>query len=138
MWLFNFCMRVIAWQYRLEGRKHQKPSPVCSKGERAIKSVLVKHGIEHEAQYAISPYMHADFAVHVNGRLMLIEYDGRQHYHPVKRFGGWNAFMVQRIRDTLERMECHHRKVPLLRIKYNLPMEKIEPVVMGFIRKNRN
>jgi len=60
----------------------------------------------YESQYELGYYVHADFAVHHKGKLFIIEYDGRQHYHPVKHFGGYGASIRQRLKDYLEDAEC--------------------------------
>lgn len=106
-----------------------------SKGERAVVAALEKHGIRYEMQYALGYYIHVDFAVYYNEQLYLIEYDGRQHYHPVKYFGGRWRFFLQRIRDGLENIECRDRHVPLLRIHYDVPHEQIEDIVLQFLEK---
>ena len=107
-----------------------------SKGERAVAAALNKHGIPYESQHELGYYVHADFAIHLNGVTCIIEYDGRQHFHPVKFFGGRWRFFLQRLRDILENAECKSRNMPLLRIKYTLPLEQVEGVVIDFIRKN--
>ena len=107
-----------------------------SKGERAVAAALKKHGIPYESQYELGYYVHADFAIDLNGVTCIIEYDGRQHFLPVKFFGGRWRFFLQRLRDILENAECKSRNMPLLRIKYTLPLEQVEGVVIDFIRKN--
>lgn len=134
MWLFAFCNNVVRFQDWLLKRKRYVPKKkASSKGERAIVAVLDKYGFEYEMQYELGYYVHVDFAIHNNEQLYLIEYDGRQHYHPVKYFGGWWAFILQRMRDKIEGWECKSRGIPLLRVRYDVPLEQIERVVINFL-----
>jgi very-short-patch-repair endonuclease len=136
MWLFNLCNNIVRLQDKILKRRRFMPSKkASSKGERAVVAALEKHGIRYEMQYALGYYIHVDFAVYYNGKLHLIEYDGRQHYHSVKYFGGRWRFFLQRFRDGLENMECRDRHVPLLRIRYDVPHEQIEDIVLQFLEK---
>lgn len=137
MWVFDFCCNVVRFQDWILRRKRFQPTKkTTSKGERAVAVALKKHGIPYESQYELGYYVHADFAIHLNGVTCIIEYDGRQHFHPVKFFGGRWRFFLQRLRDILENAECKSRNMPLLRIKYTLRLEQVEGVVIDFIRKN--
>ena len=89
MWVFTFVNNVVRFQNLLLGRKRRIPPAVpTSNGEKTIAEVLMKNGIRYEMQYELGYYVHADFAVYHNGRMSLIEYDGQQHFRPVKMFGG--------------------------------------------------
>lgn len=136
MWIFDFCNNAVRFQDRILKRRRRIPRGRSSKGEHAVAAVLNRHDIDYTAQYSLGYCMHVDFAIHHNNRILLIEYDGRQHYRPVKHFGGYLAFFKQRLRDIVENLECRHRGIPLLRIRYNAPLEDIEPMVIDFITKN--
>lgn len=114
-------------------RKRFIPRGKASKGELAVARILDEHGFKYETQYELGYYVHADFAVYHNDRIYIIEYDGRQHYHPVKYFGGRWKFFLQRWKDELEKLECKDRGVPLLRIRYDLPFDRIEPLLLEFL-----
>lgn len=139
MWLFIFCNNVVRFQDWFLKRRRFMPHGRASKGERAIEAALRKHGIRFETQYELGYYVHVDFAVYMptaddaGERLFLVEYDGRQHYQSVKYFGGRWKFILQRMRDTIEGWECKDRGIPLLRIRYDLPLDKIEGVLMEFL-----
>lgn len=139
MWVFTFCNNVVRFQDWFLKRKRYIPHGRASKGERAIEDALHKHGIRFETQYELGYYVHVDFAVYMpsaeDEKLFLVEYDGRQHYHPVKYFGGRWKFILQRMRDTIEGWECKDRGIPLLRIRYDLPLDKIEGVLMEFLNQ---
>lgn len=133
MWVFSFCNNVVRFQNWMLKRKRYIPHGRASKGEREIESVLNRHGIRFETQYELGYFVHVDFAVYYNDKMYLVEYDGRQHYHPVKYFGGRWKFILQRIRDTIEGWECKDRGIPLLRIRYDVPFERIEDMLLEFL-----
>jgi len=133
MWAFTFCNNVVRFQDWILRRKRYIPKEKASKGERAVAAVLEKHGLKYSTQYELGYYVHADFAIYHKDKLYIVEYDGRQHYHPVKFFGGRWRFFLQRWRDSLEKLECQDRGMPLLRIRYDLPFEEIEPMLMEFL-----
>ena len=136
MWAFDFCNNVVRFQDWLLKRKRFIPRGKASKGERAVAAALDKHGVSYETQYRLGYYVHADFAIHRNGKTFIIEYDGRQHYHPVKYFGGRWRFFLQRWKDSLENLECKDRGYLLLRIRYDVPLEQVESLVMNFLMQN--
>lgn len=136
MWLFAAINNIVRLEDKLRHRQCRIPKSNASKGERAISAILDRHGIAYETQYELGYYVHSDFAVRYNDKLFLIEYDGRQHYHPVKYFGGRWAYFLQRLRDTAEKWECRSRNLPLLRVRYDLPFDQIEPLVLNFLNNN--
>lgn len=56
--------------------------------------------------------------VYIEDLRLAIEYQGRQHYEPVKFFGGKKAFKELRQRDALKRARCKKAGVLLVRIPY--------------------
>ncbi|MCI7633433.1 MAG: hypothetical protein MSS80_05280, partial [Mollicutes bacterium] len=44
-----------------------------------------------------------DFEIEIEDKIYLIEYNGEQHYKPVKIFGGTEKFIKQQNRDILLR-----------------------------------
>jgi len=61
-----------------------------------------------------------DFGVFdINNKLiMIIEYDGIQHFKPVKYFGGEENFIISKKRDEIKNKYCVDNNIPLLRIPY--------------------
>lgn len=49
---------------------------------------------------------------------ILIEYDGRQHFEPVDKFGGEKTFDILKKNDSLRERWCIEKKIKLIRIKY--------------------
>ena len=136
MWLFELCNKVVRFEDKILKRPRFIPRLRASKGEREVERVLNKHGIRFTPQYELGYFIHADFAVYYRSRIHIIEYDGRQHYHPVKYFGGWRQFLIQRFRDIIENIECKDRKMPILRIRYDVPFDLIEPMILDFLQRN--
>lgn len=49
---------------------------------------------------------------------MCIEYDGKQHYEPIKYFGGETIFQRTIINDKVKNKYCNDNKIKLIRIPY--------------------
>lgn len=101
--------------------------PHCkeSKGEKKISKWLDLHNIYYIAQYKFNDCRNKkmlpfDFAIFNNkGKLiLLIEYDGEQHFEPIKHFGGEKRFKLGKIKDEIKNTYCKGNNIPLLRIPY--------------------
>lgn len=134
MWLFKLVNWIAKQPYKWRGKTMRKPATHSSKGERLVEDILRKHGLNYETQYALGDYVHVDFAVHKGEQVYFIEYDGRQHYHPVKFFGGHWRFFLQRLHDKLEDMEARSQGIPMLRIRYDMPFDEIEGIILSYIK----
>ena len=107
---------------------HGARCPKCdrpfSKGEKKINDILIDIGVEFcselrlkkcRKKYAL-PF---DFGVYENGKLiLLIEYEGEQHYKPVDYFGGNEAFQETIENDNIKREYCKNNDIDLLEIPY--------------------
>lgn len=106
-----------------------------SRGEFIVARILEQHNIDfiYEFKYRkIKP----DFCfINKEGRKCFIEYNGRQHYFPVKHFGGLLGFTKQLFRDIYEIIMCKIDRIPLLRIKYSLTDSEIEKAIFKFLKK---
>jgi len=51
-----------------------------------------------------------------NGRYLLIEFDGDQHFNPIEFFGGIDAFNKRRKHDFIKTLYCEYNNYVLLRI----------------------
>lgn len=95
--------------------------PLCkeSLGEKRIRMYLEKKGIsfirQHPIIYKENKYK-VDFFI--SSRNLIIEYNGEQHYKPVKMFGGAKAFHKQKQRDINLRDYCKEENIRLLEISY--------------------
>ena len=100
--------------------------PKCSQtgGEQIISQILKIHNIPFEQEYNIkNPYSNhnfrVDFYIIINNQIYIIEYNGEQHYKPIKHFGGILKFEEQVRRDKELRFYCETNNIQLLEIKYS-------------------
>lgn len=108
--------------------------PQCksiSKGEKTIQSYLEGHQINFKYQYKIDECKNIlplpfDFAILKKGKLKcLIEFDGKQHFKPIKQFGGEEYFQKIKHNDAIKNKFCNENDIPLYRINYK-EYKKIE------------
>lgn len=57
-----------------------------------------------------------DFGILVNGKELLIEFDGEQHREPIEHFGGQEKFEEIKIYDQIKDEYCRKNNIPLLRL----------------------
>jgi very-short-patch-repair endonuclease len=55
---------------------------------------------------------------HIPSLRTLVEYDGEQHYTPIKHFGGSKEFKVTKFRDNIKTKWAEDNGFKLIRIKY--------------------
>jgi hypothetical protein len=106
-----------------------------SKGEKKIKKLLDENKIRYETQYSFGDLKNKkklmfDFAIFGSNTIShMIEYDGQQHYKPIKYFGGQKRFLKQLENDKLKDEYCKNNNIRLIRIPYyeyrKLTIEKL-------------
>jgi len=118
-------------------RIHINPKPKnMSRGEQTVYDILEELGLEYgtdfKTEYKFKKLLgiggrqlRYDFVVFDKEELLLIEFDGRQHYKPVK----WqNNESDENVQQRYEMIRCHDKRknkfakkyeYPLLRIKYS-------------------
>ena len=109
-----------------------KGCPYCfeSKGEKRIEKYLKENNIGYTLQFKINKCRNIrplpfDFAILDNESLMyLIEYDGKQHFQPIKFFGGIESFKDIIIKDDIKNRFCTKNNISLLRISYKENINK--------------
>ena len=120
--------------------------PKCrsmSKGEAEINNYLLELGLNFKTQYRIEglkfkKHLRFDFAVFEEESLKyLIEYQGEQHYKPVRFSKSQsdsdvkNALHSQIIKDNIKRDYCQSHNIPLLEVKY-LDKGNVEEIINNF------
>lgn len=99
----------------------------ASRGEIKIEEILQMNGLNFQEEYEFdgltSPNgrpLRFDFAVFDDdGNLdFLIEYQGKQHYQPVSKFGGARGLYQQQFNDNLKRRFCLQNNIKLIEIPY--------------------
>lgn len=66
--------------------------------------------------------------------LGLVEYQGEQHYTPVKYFGGEEQLKENKLRDSIKREYCIQNNIPLLEIPY-WKYDNVDLILEEFIKK---
>lgn len=118
---------------------------ISSKNEAVIAELLRKHNVKYKQQYIFNDckdvgLLRFDFGVLDNdgGLICLIEYDGEQHYKPV-RFANMSDIDVQQQlletqhRDQIKNDYCCNNKIPLLRIPY-WEKDNLENILIDYIK----
>ena len=104
--------------------------PKCSqsKGESDIELFLKKNQIQYIKQYPIKCNLKKNNKTYIDFYLpkynTFIEYNGQQHYVPIKYFGGEIKFIEQVNRDEYVRNYCKINNIKLIEIKYNENVEE--------------
>lgn len=102
--------------------------PKCneSHGEKAVREYLESLNLDYIAQYKITlsnnKIAYIDF--YLPDYNMFIEYNGEQHYVPIKHFGGQIRHNKQKERDILVREYCLSHLITLIEIPYNEDINK--------------
>ena len=90
-----------------------------SKGQNKIRDILFNNNISFKQEYAVAHLGRFDFAVFdESGLSYLIEYDGEQHFKPIEHFGGLDAFIDLKIKDTMKNKYAEKHNWKLIRIPY--------------------
>ena len=102
--------------------KHSR-CPYCanSKGEDIINKILKVLGVKYEYQKIFDDLKDArslSYDFYIPSQNILIEYQGRQHYHPVDIFGGNEQFKVQQKHDKMKADYAKSHNYNLIDIPY--------------------
>lgn len=107
---------------------HSKSNcPECNiyKGEEAISIWLNQNNINYTYQYKVkinNSYHYYDF--YLPEYNTIIEYNGIQHYKPIKFFGGQEAFEYLQSRDKIKKQYCLENQIKLLILHYKDDIEE--------------
>jgi hypothetical protein len=98
--------------------------PSCneSKGEKAIKEFLEKNNIKFIREKVFSDCRFKyplPFDFYLPDYNTCIEFNGKQHYEPIKYFGGIDYFKLINERDEIKSKYCNENNIRLIIIKYN-------------------
>ena len=128
------------WQAKPNNILNGRGCPICkaplSKGEKAIEKLLKEKGAKYIREFIFKDckditYLPFDF--YLPDHNICIEYDGQQHYAPV-RFGGISQeraeanFAKVRFHDRLKTEYCQRNGIKLTRIPY-YDFNKIKEIV---------
>lgn len=101
-----------------------KGCPICreSLGEKKIRLFLEEKNIKYirQKKYKDCVYINKlPFDFHLPDFDILIEYDGIQHFEPVKLFGGKKEFIKTKKKDKIKNEYCYNNNIHLIRIPYH-------------------
>ena len=92
-----------------------------SVGERKIIEILEGMGIKykyHPKFKGLKGHTFDFLLKDSKGTMLIIEYDGIQHFKPVKYYGGEPKFKIQKLRDEAKNRFCEENDIKLKRIPY--------------------
>lgn len=93
-----------------------------SKGERIIRQYLENNNIKYLPQHKFNNCKYKNelpFDFYLPDYNICIEYNGAQHYKPVKYWGGINTLNKIKIRDKIKKKYCLYNNIKLITIRYN-------------------
>jgi len=110
--------------------------PICnsSKGEILIENILKKLNILYKKEVKFNnckdkDYLKFDF--YLPNHNLCIEYDGIQHFKPIKAWNGEKGFKLVQKRDNIKNNYCKINNIKLLRFNYREKnQEKIETKIL--------
>ena len=113
--------------------KNPRRCPKCneSKGEKRIAEILDKYNIKYEQEKWFDDCRNKKplrFDFYLLDYNIPIEYQGIQHYEPIKAFGGKKAFKRRQKRDKIKQKYCQKNKIPLIAIPYT-EFDNIETIL---------
>lgn len=110
-----------------------------SRGELKIKQLLETYNLNFIQQYSNKQCRYKNplkFDFFINNQYF-IEYDGEQHFHAFKRFGGEEQLKLQQKRDTIKNEYCKTNNIPLIRIPYwhynKITIDDLRPETSQFL-----
>lgn len=111
-----------------------------SKGEKEISSYLTELNIDFISQYRFDNCVYKrklPFDFYLPKFNMCIEYDGKQHFEPIKWFGGEKGFKKQQMYDKIKNDYCNKNNINLIRIPY-WNFNKIKEIIIENINNINN
>jgi len=140
------CNKNHKYKCRINHKVNNSGCPICkeSKGEKEIAKILYKLNIRYKRQYRFKhfnkyPFDFALFKKYARKPYAVIEYQGEQHYKPVK-FGGIDLFHAKYIlqttkqNDKIKKEYCKNNNMKFIEIKYT-HFNKIETIINSFLEK---
>lgn len=80
------------------------------------REVVINEPIYSQKGKLVRHFIICDFRFFVNGKQIIVEYNGTQHYRPAKRFGGKKTLVDQKIRDEWLRNYCKEKSITLIEL----------------------
>ena len=117
------CFETTPSRFIYQGVCH--PKMTNSKGERKIEKWLIENNLDYKTEYKFKDCkdknrLPFDFIIwnYDKSIKFLIEYQGIQHFEPVKHFGGTERFIINQLHDKIKRDYCENNNLKLIEIPY--------------------
>lgn len=138
-WICPECQH--SYQSLINSRTTNKTAcPKCreSQGEKEVRKILIAKNIKFKSQFRISKCRNLlplpfDFALWVDDKFALIEYNGIQHYKSDSRRFSPDTVLNIKKRDKIKQEYCKRNNIPLLVIKYT--EQNLESIIDDFIKE---
>ena len=108
-----------------------------SKGANKVETYLMNLNFTYTKEYKFSDCrltkaLPFDFAINIQDKLFLIEFNGKQHYQSIKMRGGDEGLEIQKKRDQIKVNYCQKNNIPLLIIPYH-EEKNISLIIKNFL-----
>lgn len=116
------------------------PCPTCrthhneSNGETKIRKYLERNNIKFIQEYRVKPYSYDFYLPDYN---TYIEFNGKQHYEPVEKFGGFEFLKISKCRDREKAKIAKTQNRKLLIIPYD-KYDNIEIIINDYIKQKES
>lgn len=120
-------IKSIPYSCLVNGYTHSCGCLKMSVGEYHIDKILTENNIPYQREIKFEDlkdkdYLRFDFGIFQNNKLvLLIEYDGRQHFDSTSRWHNESIVLHDKMKDDY----CKQNNIPLLRIPYTMSREDI-------------
>ena len=121
--------------------------PCCneSKGEKFLSKVLTSNNVPFVPQFNLvknpktNYWLRSDFAILDKNKkpLLILEYDGEQHFKPVEIFGGEKSLKATQYRDSVKNEYCKENNIPFCRFSYAQSELEITKIILNKVKELR-
>lgn len=115
------------------------PKCCSSRGETEIRLFLLHNNINYIEQHTFETCKNIrplPFDFYLPEYNICVEYDGIQHYQPVKYFGGKEKFEKLKYTDSIKNKFCDDNSIKLFRIRYDENIEIKVNEIMEYVKCN--
>lgn len=109
------------------------PRCCSSKGEKKIREWLLENKIKFEEQKTFDGLNKMKYDFYLPNNNILIEYDGEQHFKPIKKFGGVIEFDKTKNRDEIKNKFAIENEMKLIRIPY-INFKEMNKILTSILR----
>lgn len=107
-----------------------------SKGEQYIENLLKELNVKYTTQKCFSDCKNTrtlPFDFFLDEYNTCIEYQGKQHYFPIKFWGGEDAFKYRQNNDNIKKKYCEDNNINLICLPYTLSNDEIKQKLIDFL-----